>query len=210
LNGIHEKTGMVVVATDHAAQCPFDLLPHVGGGLAPRVGHVGHDEHAQPVGPVELARRFHLDVLAHSVEPDLARPQHFVAEDLVAREGVEAVGVIGLVERELEVHRLVVERDVTMVGAGQVHDRDLRMPSRCTASAGPSRHRRVELVEERILGDHRCGSGMATSNRALLARASGAHRGQASRLEGQAQGQVLGRRLERGGATVTFARPGPA
>jgi hypothetical protein len=62
--------------------------------------------------------------------------------------------VIGLVERELEVHRLVVEGDVAMVGAGQVHDRDLAhaevRPHGVRRQARP-RQRRVDLVQERIV-----------------------------------------------------------
>src|SRR5688572_31636139 len=58
-------------SADHPAHGVLDLLPHLGRRLAPRVGHVGHDEHAQPVRPVELARRFDLHVLAQSVEADL-------------------------------------------------------------------------------------------------------------------------------------------
>ena len=79
----------------------------------------------EPVGPVELARQLDLDVLAQPVEADLPGAQHLVPEELVAREGVEAVGVIRLVERELEVDGLAVERHVAVVRAGQVHDRDL-------------------------------------------------------------------------------------
>src|SRR5207249_5331556 len=79
----------------------------------------------QPIRPVQLAWRLHLDVLAQPVQADLLGAQDLVAYEGVAREGVEPLRMERLVERELQVDRLVVERDVAVIGPGQVHDRDL-------------------------------------------------------------------------------------
>ena len=96
-----------------------------GVGLAPEVRHVRHDQQAQAVGPVELARHLDLDVNAVGVQPDPLRAQDLVAHEGIAGEGVEALRVIRLVERHLEVDRLVVQRDVGELRAGQLADADL-------------------------------------------------------------------------------------
>ena len=57
-----EDGRMIEVPLDHAAQRDLGLAAHVLVGLAPTVGHVRHDQHAQPVRPVELARDVDLDV----------------------------------------------------------------------------------------------------------------------------------------------------
>jgi hypothetical protein len=99
-----EDARVVVVARDHPAHRRLVLAERQRVGRAPPVGHVGHDEHAQPVGPVELAGRLDLDVLAEPVEPDLACAEDLVAQHAVGREGVVAGRVVRLVEGELEVH----------------------------------------------------------------------------------------------------------
>ena len=100
-------------------------LAHLGVRLAPAVRHVGHEQQAQPVGPVQLARHVDLDVQPVGVQPDPARPQDLVPHEGVAREGVEALRMIRLVERHLQIDRLVVQRDVGEVRAGQLHHADL-------------------------------------------------------------------------------------
>jgi hypothetical protein len=90
--------------------------------LAPTVRHVAHHEHPEPVGPVELARRLDLDVRAEHVEAEPSRDQDLLAHRGVRGPGVEAVGVIALVEGHLEVDRLAVQRDVEAA--------DLRHPRR--------------------------------------------------------------------------------
>ena len=168
----------------------------------------------EPVGPVELARHLHLDVLAQPVQADLPGAQHLVAHERVAREGVEAVGVIRLVERQLEVHGLVVERDVGMVRAGQVHDRDLAHAEVGVDDVRPRPRpgqARLDLVEERILrATTGAASGIATSNRdaGLAPRDRGAPPPATPPVrERQAQRQVLGRRPRAGGPPPS---PSPA
>ncbi len=63
-----------------------------------------------------------------AVEPDLARPQDFLAHERVTRERVEALGMIRLIQRQLQVDGLVVQRDVGEVRAGQPGHADLSHP----------------------------------------------------------------------------------
>ena len=116
---------MIEIAPHHAAQGVLDLLAHLGVRLAPAVRHVGHDQQAQPVRPVELARHVHLHVQPVGVQADPARAQDFVAHEGVAGKGVEALRVIGLVQRDLQIDRPVVQRDVREIRARQLHDADL-------------------------------------------------------------------------------------
>ena len=102
---------MVVVAVDHAAESRVVLPKCRRVGRPPPVGHVGHDEHAKFVGPVELPRRLDLDVLAEPVEAELAGAEDFLLERAIGREGVETLRVIGLVEGELEICWLAVDGD---------------------------------------------------------------------------------------------------
>ena len=67
-------------------------------------------------------------MLAQAVESDLPRAENLVAQDGVGREGVEAGRMIRLIERELEVDRLAVDRDVRVARPRQVDDAIVRMP----------------------------------------------------------------------------------
>ena len=119
------------------------VAAHCRIGFPPRVRHVRHDQESQAVGPVELARRLDLDVLAQAVETDRLGTQDLGAHEGVARERVEPLRVECLIERELQVDRLVVQRNVAIVGPGKIDDRDLSHPthpfidrSQCAIRAG--------------------------------------------------------------------------
>ena len=120
-----EHGRMVVVAGDHLAQGIVMLAEGRVGRRTPPVGHVGHDQHAELVGPVELARCLDLDVFAQSVQTDLPRAQNFAPREGIGGKGVEARGVIGLVERQLQVDGHVVDRDIGDARSGKIHHRDL-------------------------------------------------------------------------------------
>jgi hypothetical protein len=143
-------------------------------------------------------------VHAEAVQADLPGAQHLVADERVGGEGVEAVGMVGLVERELDVHRLVVERDVAMVGAGEVDHRDLahaEVRLHDVRRRPGAAHARLDLVEERVVQgpEPGLGDGDVELDAALAPRDLPFHRGHAASLERQAQREVLGRR---------FAQPG--
>ena len=148
-----EDRRVVEVAAHHAAQSRLPLLPHGLVGLAPAVRHVGHDQDAQPVGPVELARDLDLDVGADRVEPQPPRDQDLLAHRLVGRPGPEAVGVPGLVEGHLEVDRLAVQRHVRVAEPGRPLDTELpEAEVRLHAVLGPARRERQgRVVQEGVL-----------------------------------------------------------
>ena len=60
-----------------------------------------------------------------AVEADLPRAENLVPHEGVARESVEAVRMIGLVQRQLEVDGLVVQGDVGVLRSGQLRHADL-------------------------------------------------------------------------------------
>ena len=64
---------MIVVPCDHATQRDVVLAKCGGIGWPPPVRHIGHDEHAQSIGPIEFARRLDLYMLSEAVQPDLPR-----------------------------------------------------------------------------------------------------------------------------------------
>ncbi len=108
-------------------EVPFDLVPSGGlpvraavvVGLAADVGDVAHEEHAENIGPVKLAGNLGLDVDAEGVEADASGPLDLLLHETVAREGVEAVRMVGLVEGHLEVDRLPVQGHIPVVRAGE-------------------------------------------------------------------------------------------
>ena len=148
-----EDGRVVEVAAHHAAQGRLPLLAHRLVGLAPAVRHVGHDQDAQPVGPVELARHLDLDVGANRVEPQPPRDQDLLAHRLVGGPGPVAVRVPGLVEGHLEVDRLAVERHVRVAEPGRPLDTDLpEAEVRLHAVLGPARRERQgRVVQEGVL-----------------------------------------------------------
>ena len=111
---------MVVVAPHHVLEAEPVLAEHRLGGRPPRARDVRHDEEAELVRPVELARHLHLDVHAVAGEREFLGDEDLVLHELVGGERVPPVRMVGLVERELEVDRLVVERHVGIVRAGQL------------------------------------------------------------------------------------------
>ena len=148
-----EDRRVIEVTLQHAAQRRLPLPAHVGVRFAPAVRHVGHHQHAQAVGPVELARHLDLDVGADGVEAQATSDQDLLAHRLVAGPVPEAVRVPGLVEGHLQVDRLAVERDVGMAGAGQRAAAD-----RAQAEVGlhpicgvTSRQREHGIVKVRVL-----------------------------------------------------------
>ena len=177
-----EDRRVVEVAPQHPAEGRLPLLLHRGVGLAPRVRHVAHHQHPEAVGPVELARQLDLHVGADRVEAQPAGDQHLLAHRRVARPGVEAVGMPALVEGELEVERLAVERDVRVAEARQLRDADLAEAEvrlhPVLARSGRERQRRV--VEVRILERPQPRAGAERQREARLARAG---RERLSRLE---------------------------
>ena len=70
---------MIVIAIDHSTERHLVLVKRRRVGRAPPIRHVGHDEDAELVRPVQLPRRFDLDVLAESREPDAPGAQDLVA-----------------------------------------------------------------------------------------------------------------------------------
>ena len=48
-----------------------------GVGFAPTVWHVGHQQQAEAVGPVKLARHIHFDMQAVRVEADAGASEGF-------------------------------------------------------------------------------------------------------------------------------------
>ena len=120
-----EDGGVVEVALDHALEAEPVFAEHRLGGGAPGARHVGHDQEAEPVRPVELARHLHLDVDAVAGERELLREQDLVLHEFVRRERVEAVRVVALVQRELQVEGLAVQRHVGVFGSRQFADRHL-------------------------------------------------------------------------------------
>ena len=120
-----EDARMVVVAPDHVLEAVPVLAEHRLGRRAPRARNVRHDEEPEPVRPVELARNLRLDVDAVAGESEPLRDEYLVLHELVGREGVEAFGMVALVEGELQVDRLVVESHVGISGPGHPADADL-------------------------------------------------------------------------------------
>ena len=115
---------MIVVALDHAAQRDVVLAERRGVGRTPPVRHVGHDQYAQSIGPVQFARCFDLDMLPQAVQPNLARPEDLIAQHAVRWKRVVALRMVRLIERELEIDRRAVECDVAVRRTWQVHDAD--------------------------------------------------------------------------------------
>ena len=122
-------------------------------GLAPGVRHVAHHQHAEPVGPVELARQLDLHVRADRVQAQAARDQDLLAHRLVARPGREAVGMPALVERHLQVDRRAVERHVGVAEARQRRDADLAQAEVALDAilAGGRGERERRVVEVRVV-----------------------------------------------------------
>ena len=115
---------MIVIALDHPAKCHVVLVKGGRVGWTPPVRHVGHDEHAELVGPVQLARNFDLDVLAQPIEADLPCAEDLVAQHAVGGEGVVPTRVIRLIERQLEKDGRAIERHVRIARAGQIDNAD--------------------------------------------------------------------------------------
>src|SRR5439155_152741 len=82
-------------------------------------------------------------------QADLLGAENFVAHEGVAGEGVEPLRVERLVERQLQVARLVVQGDVAVIRPGQVHDGDLSHPE--VALHAIVAHGGFDLVQERVL-----------------------------------------------------------
>ena len=110
--------GMVEVALDHALEALPVLLEHLLGGIAPRAGDVRLDENAQLVRPVELPRHLDLDVHAVAVQAQLLREEDLVLHELVRRERIPPVRMVALVEAELQVDGLSVQRHVAVTVRG--------------------------------------------------------------------------------------------
>ena len=120
-----EHGGVVEVALDHVLEARPVLGEHSLARGPPRARHVGHDQQAETVRPVQLARHLHLDVDAVAGERQVLGDEDLVLHELVGRERVEAVRVVALVKGQLQVDRLAVERHVRMVRAGKLADTDL-------------------------------------------------------------------------------------
>src|SRR5882762_10646351 len=103
----------------------------------------------QEFGPVQLTRRLDLDVLAQPAQADLFGTQDLGADERIARIRIEPLRVERLVERELQIDRLVVEGDIAVIGPGKRGDRYL--PHAEVALDPVAAHARLYLVQERIL-----------------------------------------------------------
>ena len=103
---------MVEVALHH----PLETVPVFGEHLvahrAPGVRHVRLDEETQLVRPVQLARHFGLHVYAVASQRQPLREEDVVLHELVRRERIIALRMEGLVETQLQVDGLAVQRHV--------------------------------------------------------------------------------------------------
>ena len=94
-------------AVDAAGAAPF------GAFVAAR--HILPDEQAELVAPIVPAFRFNLDVLAGHVEAEFLQHFNVIAQRLVGRRGVKAVGPEALIERAKHEISFVVELDAEAV-----------------------------------------------------------------------------------------------
>ena len=145
----HHDRRMVAQRGDHAMQLGLELRL---GGRRPvlRARHVLPHEHADAVGQVVPARRFHLHVLADHVEAQALGHDDVVAHGGFGGRRVQSIGPPALVERTVLEERLVVEEEAPVaVGGGA--DGDLPHPE--VAADGVARGEGdAELVEVRIVG----------------------------------------------------------
>ena len=151
-----EHRRMIVVAIDHAAQGDFVLLKRNRIRWTPPVRNVGHDQHAEPVGPVQFAWGFDFDVLAQPGQSDLPGAQDFVPQRAVGRERVVARWMVRLIEGELQKDERAVDRHIRKTRARKMHDRDRAHPevgvhNVLDQPAPRCGHAHDDLVQERII-----------------------------------------------------------
>ena len=103
---------MVVVALEHVFKAFPVLFEHLLARIAPRVGDVGLNKKTELIGPIELAGNFNLDVNAVAGKRELFGDKKVVLHELVAGERVPSVRMIALIETELKINRLSVQRNV--------------------------------------------------------------------------------------------------
>src|SRR6266516_2841836 len=194
----------IVVAIDHATQ--GDVVLMEGGGIwwtAP-VRDLGHAQHTEPVGPVEFAWGFDLDVLAQAGQSDLAGAQDFFAQRAIRGERVVARRMIGLIECQLQKDGRAVDRDIGITGARKIHDGDRAHPEvgmdDGLGEAPPGRSDADhDVLQERILQ----GPAVRVRKRDVEVRRRSAardplrhHRLAVAIGERESQRQIAGRRLE--------------
>jgi hypothetical protein len=119
---------MVVVTSDHAPQRVLDLATHRLVGRSPAVRHIGHNQNPQAISPVQLARHFDLDVNPLPVQTDLPGPQDLVAHEGIVGKRVVAFRMVGLVQCQLQVDRLIVQHHVRVIGPRELAHADLAHP----------------------------------------------------------------------------------
>ena len=106
-----EDRGRVEIAGDGTRQRGLVHAAH-GRRVQIGAGNVVHDEQAQAVGPVVVARVVDLDVAAQHVEAQILGQLNVAADDIVGRIAVESIGMEGLVQCAAQIDRLAVEQDV--------------------------------------------------------------------------------------------------
>ncbi len=191
--------GVVEIAAQHPAQRHFDFPAHVRVRFAPTVGHVGHEQQAQAVGPIELAGHVHFDVQPVGVETQAARTQNLIAHETIAGESVEPFGMIGLVERHPKVNRLIVQGHVRKTKARHIHDADFSHAEvRADAVFGIARAQDgLDFVKKGVL--QRPMPGVGYRNRKLDLSAAGGHGlGDLGQIAGLELKPQLGARRSRG------------
>ena len=110
---------MIIIPANHASQRCFGLLSHISVGRSPTVRDIGHNQDSEPVGPVKFSRYFDLDVNSIPVQADAPAAQYFVPHEFIAGESIKTIGMIRLVQRQLQIYRLIVQRDIGKIRAGK-------------------------------------------------------------------------------------------
>ncbi len=100
--------GVVVITGNHFAHGIFPLSSCLLFGFAPEIGHIGHDQQAQFIRPVEFTRNFRLDMYPVAIESDLFGSDDLIPHKLIAGIGIESLRMIGLVETQLKIYGFVI------------------------------------------------------------------------------------------------------
>ena len=101
---------MIEIARDRAAHRRFVTAPpRLGVAAFAEIREVAHQQHPERVGVIKQQRVVDLDVNAEQIETDALRVGDVVAQNLRIARGVNAVGIIRLVQRAADVDRLAVQ-----------------------------------------------------------------------------------------------------
>jgi len=138
---------ILVVADAPASQRRPDQRDAVLIGAA-AVGHVLHDQDAQPVAVVVPAPAFHLDVLAQHVEAERADRAQLIFHRLIAGIGHQPVHAVALVQQPAQKQRLAVQAEaraaVRVPGRGELAHAEIALDRVILGL-------HVDVVQERVV-----------------------------------------------------------